>query len=462
MSYIKKNLIFIFLLFLLSQSNSGSLLAMSKPPLLLKDTLRVCIFDVDATPPEGSWLAYDSLLNTWDLGLRAKGMVLTGAGKPIVLCVVDWIGIANEAHDAFRESLAKAAGTTTDRVAVHTLHQHDAPTSDFGAENFLREEGLKLYGFESSFQREVIRRLGVAVKNALPKAQVVTHVGIGKAIVDSVASNRRIIGSDGRAMFSRTSATRDPKMRDAPEGLIDPEVSIISLWNNDKPVVLMSYYATHPQSYYRTGVSNPDIPGVARFFRQLAIPDALNLHFNGASGNITVGKYNDGAHEYRYILAQRLEEGMKKAWASTVKSPVTPDDVNWKVVSVKLPAKPNLDSIKYLLHSQPSTFLANNTSKYVWNQRVKSGRKIDFTSLSIGQAQTVHLPGEPFIEFQLAAKKMRPDLFVAVAGYGDYAPGYICTAKAYTEGGYEPGMASAVTADAEKVMIEAISKLLKK
>ena len=456
-----KGLTSLFFLFLILQSNTGGLRAMSKPPLLFKDTLKVSTFDVDATPPEGSWLAYDSLLNTWDLGLRAKGIVLTGAGNPIVLCVVDWIGIANEAHDAFREGLAKAAGTTIDRVAVHTLHQHDAPTSDFGAEKFLNKEGLKVYGFESTFQREVIRRLGVAVKNSLKKAKVVTHVGVGKAIVDSVASNRRLIGDNGKSMFSRTSATRDPKMRNAPEGLIDPEVSIISLWNNNIPLVLMSYYATHPQSYYRTGVSNPDIPGVARFLRQLAIPDALSLHFNGASGNITVGKYNNGDHENRYIIAQRLEDGMKKAWENTVKSPVSASDVSWKVVPVELPAKSNLDSIKYLLHKEPSTFLANNTSKYVWNQRVKAGKKIDFTSLSIGKVRTVQLPGEPFIEYQLAAKKMRPDLFVTVAGYGDYAPGYICTAKAYEEGGYEPGMASAVTADAEKVMLDAIQKLLK-
>lgn len=460
MTFINKNLVFLFFLFLILISNKGGLYAMSKPPLLLKDTLKVTTFDVDATPPEGTWMAYDSLLNTWDLGLRAKGIVLLGAGKPIVLCVVDWIGIANEAHDAFREGLAKAAGTTIDRVAVHTLHQHDAPTSDFGAEQFLKKEGLKVYGFESSFQKEVIRRLGVAVKNALPKAQAVTHVGIGKAIVDSVASNRRIIGHDGKIMFSRTSATRDPKIRNMPDGLIDPEVSIISLWNNNKPVVLMSYYATHPQSYYRTGISNPDIPGVARFLRQLAIPEALSLHFNGASGNITVGKYNDGAHINRYILAQRLEDGMRKAWAATSRSPITTADVQWKVVPVKLPAKPNLDSIKYFLHTQPSTFLANNTSKYVWNQRVKAGRQIDLSSLVIGKAHTVHLPGEPFIEFQLAAKKMRPDRFVTVAGYGDYAPGYICTAEAYKEGGYEPGMASAVTADAEKVIMDAIRKLL--
>ncbi|MBZ4190833.1 hypothetical protein [Niabella beijingensis] len=424
------------------------------------EELRIAVFDVDATPPEGSWLAYDSLVNTWELGLRAKGIVLLGAGEPIVLCAVDWIGIANEGNDAFRETLAAAAGTTRERVAVHTLHQHDAPACDFGAELLLKKEGLKLYGFESSFQRQVLERLTTAIRNALGKARVVTHYGLGKAEVRDVASNRRVLGNDGKVLFTRTSATKDPVARAAPQGLIDPELSLISFWHNDLPLAVLSYYATHPQSYYRTGIANPDIPGVARFFRQLALPDALLLHFNGAGGNITAGKYNDGRHENRYLLAQRLEEGMKQAWEQTVKIPVTAKEIQWKVFPVTLPAKPGLDSIRTLLHTQPAVFIANNASKLVWSQRLKAGRKIDFSCLVIGKARIVHLPGEPFVEYQLAAKKMRTDLFVTVAGYGDYAPGYICTAAAYTEGGYEPGMASAVTADVEQVMLNAIKKLL--
>src|SRR6267143_4716913 len=90
-------------------------------------TLQVATFDIDVTPPIGSWMAYDPVTNLWELGLRARGIVLLGAGEPIVLCAVDWIGIANEGHDAFRAGLAQAAGTSPQRVAVHSLHQHDAP-----------------------------------------------------------------------------------------------------------------------------------------------------------------------------------------------------------------------------------------------------------------------------------------------------------------------------------------------
>src|SRR6267154_1152100 len=85
-----------------------------------KPSLRLTTFDVDATPPIGSLMAYDPVTNKWDLGLRARGIVLLGAGQPIVLCAVDWIGIANDSHDAFRRNLAEAAGTVAERVVVHT------------------------------------------------------------------------------------------------------------------------------------------------------------------------------------------------------------------------------------------------------------------------------------------------------------------------------------------------------
>lgn len=427
-----------------------------------QDTLRISSFDVDATPPVGSWLVYDKMINSWDQSLRAKGIVLTGAGDPIVLCVVDWIGIANEGYDEFCKALAEAAGTTPDRVALHALHQHDAPVCDFGAEQWLKKEGMDPLGFEGTFAREVIRRLRVAVSGSLKQAKPVTHIGLGQAEVYKVASNRRIVGEGGKVTASRTSATKDATIREKPEGLIDPIVSLVSFWNNDKPVAVLSYYATHPQSYYRTGVANPDIPGVARFFRQLAVPDALHLHFNGAGGNITVGKYNDGSHENRLLLAERLADGMLRAWQQTNKERITTADVKWAIMPISLPPKASLNNLGELLHKETSVFVANNASKIVWLERTKKGKKINLSCLGIGKARMVHLPGECFIEYQLAAKAARPDLFVTVAAYGDYAPGYIGTAASYAEGGYETGQASAVTADAEKVLLAAIRKLLAK
>lgn len=421
--------------------------------------LQLSTFDVDATPPIGDPLTYDSTANSWDLGLRAKGIVLQGAGLPIVLVAIDWIGIANESQDAFKAALAEAANTVPERVAVHTLHQHDAPISDFGAERILLDAGLDPAAFESSFDKEVIRRLQTAIKVSLQQSEVVTHIGTGEAAIEKVASNRRILGPDGKAIFSRTSSTKDSTMRAKPEGLIDPMVQLISFWRDERPLAVLSYYAVHPQSYYLTKVANPDFPGVARFFRQLAVPDALHVHFNGAGANVTAGKYNDGAHENRLILAQRMAEGMKKAWEQTKKYPLNVQDVEWTSTPVALKPKPDLGEIQDQMAKEGYRFLSNNMIKLAWLKRVEAGKTIDVSCLKLGPARVLHMPGELFVEYQLAAKAMRPDLFVAMAAYGDYGPFYIGDAAAYDQGGYE-AITSPVTAEAEPVLMGAMQKLL--
>ncbi len=426
--------------------------------------LRIATFDIDATPPIGAMMAYDPVTNRWDLGLRARGIVLLGAGEPIVLCAVDWIGIANEGHDAFREALARAAGTSRQRVAVHSLHQHDAPDCDFSAERILKDAGLDPRQYDSRFQRQVISSLETAIREALPRAQPVTHLGLGAAKVEKVASNRRILGPDGKVRDTRWTATTDPKVRAEPEGVIDPNVSLVSFWNGERPVAVLSYYATHPQSYYRTGIPNPDFPGIARFFRQLAVPAALPIHFNGAGGNIGAGKYNDGAAENRVVLAERLADGMRRAWENTQRQPIAASDVSWSVEPVALPPAKYLAREKLEAQLQardPKFAVEGNASKLAWLRRCQAGHKIDIACLGLGRARILHLPGEAFVEYQLAAKAARPDLFVAVAAYGDYAPWYIGTAIAYEQGGYETTPpASNVAPEVEGVLMTAMRKLL--
>jgi hypothetical protein len=426
--------------------------------------LRLATFDIDATPPIGSLLAYDPVTNRWDLGLRARGVVLLGSGEPIVLCAVDWIGIANGGHDAFRDGLARAAGTSPQRVAVHSLHQHDAPDCDFSAERILKEAGLDPRQYDSRFQRQVIAGLETAIREALPRAQPVTHLGLGAAKVEKVASNRRILGPDGKVRDTRWTATTDPKVRAEPEGVIDPDVSLVSFWNGDRPLAVLSYYATHPQSYYRTGIPNPDFPGIARFFRQLAVPEALHVHFDGAGGNIGAGKYNDGSPTNRVLLAERLADGMRHAWENTTRQSLAARDVTWSVEPVALPPAKYLSREKLEAQLQardPKFVVEGNASKLAWLRRCQAGHKIDIACLGLGRARILHLPGEAFVEYQLAAKAARPDSFVAVAAYGDYAPWYIGTAIAYEEGGYETTPpASNVAPEVEGVLMTAMRKLL--
>ena len=427
------------------------------------DPIRVATFDVDATPPIGSPLAYDPMKEAV-LPLSCRGLVLLGDEKPIVLCCVDWIGISNDGNRVFRESLAEAAGTTPQRVAVHTVHQHDAPRLDFSAEEIMAKQGESGLMFNVEHAKAVIANAAEAVAKAVKEACPVTHIGLGEGVVDKVASNRRIQGPDGKVMWTRyTSGASQERNRKAPIGLIDPKVKVIAFFQDDKPLVALTYYACHPQSYYRTGGANPDFPGIARSMREKATA-TFHVHFNGAGGNIGAGKWNDGSPPYRQILADRLAAGMEKAWDSMEKMPVSANDLDWGVEPVALPLG------KHVVPEELEKSLADPATKdrpeaaktLTWARRCLAGDKIDIQCLLLGKARVLHMPGELCVEYQIAAQKMREDLFVAMAAYGEYAPGYICTAIAYTQGGYEASnRASHVAPEVEGVLMGAMEKLLR-
>src|SRR5262249_28560581 len=168
---------------------------------------------------------------------------------------------------------------------------------------------------------------------SLAKTVRFDRIGTGKAKVSEVASNRRIIGEDGKAKASRTSATKDPKIRAEPEGLIDPWLRTLSFWDGDKPRAALHYYATHPMSYYGDGRVSSDFCGLARQKRQDDDPKVFQVYFTGCAGNVTAGKYNDGAKENRAVLRDRIHAGVKAAWEATKTQAV--ETFSWRVEPFK-------------------------------------------------------------------------------------------------------------------------------
>ncbi len=137
--------------------------------------------------------------------------------------------------------------------------------------------------------------------------------------------------------------------------------------------------------------------GMARVVKA-EVPDALHVHFDGAGGNVAAGKYNDGSPENRPILAARLAAGMKAAWESQQKVPISAGQVDWKVVPVSLPLRGELveDSLAKgvadaSLDVKARVRLARDLA---WARRMKSGHEIPLACLRLGPVCIVHMPGE--------------------------------------------------------------------
>ena len=432
---------------------SGSTGAMVAGALLTSDSvaadkpgnLRLATFRFDVTPPEGH-----SLCGGWirpvvgvDDPLEAMGYVLLGIGKPIVVCAVDWTGLANSAHIQWRKALADAAKTTIDRVAVQCVHQHNAPFACMDAQAIVQEQGDLPDIVNPVFFDRCLKNAGDAVTKSLKKTTPVTHIAHGEARVEKVAANRRIIGLNGKLISQRGSSSRKPEHHRFPEGLIDPILKTVAFYNGNKKLVASHFYACHPMSYYGDGRVSADFCGLARRRMQKQEPDCLHLYFNGCGGNIGAGKYNNGSKEARIELTQRMFDGITTSNATLKPEPIR--SFAWETEDILPPLDPRFNEEQLLvgIRNKTNRVVARNRPSYTvaFIRRVKEGIPITLSSLHVNDISMLHLPAESFIEYQLRAQAIAPNRFVACAAYGDGGPWYIPVKEAYPQGGYAVGVA---------------------
>jgi hypothetical protein len=404
--------------------------------------LRIATFRADATPDPGEPLIWVTPAAKVEDPLWAKGVVIESGGARYVLCAVDWCGIGGRTHRMLREKIAGAAGTKAAHVALQTVHQHTAPYID--GDGYALAAGLpspQLMMSEAYLAR-LGERLAAAAREAVRKLEPFDSIGTGEARVERVASARRVF-KDGKLLVRYSTGGKDAAMAALPEGAIDPRVRTVTFAARGRPLARLHFYATHPQTWCCDGRVSADFAGVARedVERREKI---FQVYFTGCAGDVTVGKYNDASPEARERLRERLRSGMEAAIAATKFARA--GALAWRMEPLRLPRKP-APEVRDYRSSIAAAFAAREAP-------------LETFALAAGPARLLFLPGEPMLEFQEYARGLRPGQFVAVAGYGDISPGYLCTDRAFEEGGYEPSAANAGPGTEARVK-EAIRRLLR-
>lgn len=404
--------------------------------------LQAAVFACDVTPPVGSPLEEcdPPVATSKDTPLQAKGVVLSDGKTRYVLCAFDYCELRTGGHDLVRRKIADAAQTNELQVEVHCVHQHNAPIYDTWSEFLIDWQPSPPHIVDFPFVEQMSDRVATAVREALDRPQHLTHVGYGKAKVKKVASNRRVHMPDG-TIGVRYSSCTNPVLIAAPEGLIDPWLRTITLFDHDHPIARLHYYATHPQSYYGKGHMNPDFPGFAR--NQLEKEEGVpQIYFTGCAGNVAAGKYNRGTPEDRRKLTERMYTGMKEAIAATRRAPIS--EIGWEKSEVRFAARTepefSEEHFRKVLADPDRPYHKRTRASFClsWYERLKVQPAISLSAYRLGPVRILHLPGESFVQYQLYAQSVRPDEFLAVAAYGELGTGYICMDKSPQEGGYEP------------------------
>ncbi len=399
---------------------------------------RLATFSADVTPPIGHACMGGGIPPVKEIvdPLSARGVVLLGGDRPVVIACVDWCEIRNDAYDRWRDAIAEAVGTDRPRVMLSSVHQHDAPVADLEAQRLLEAAGAKGSVCDLEFHEKAVRNVAEAVRKAIPNARAVSHFGIGQSRVWEIASNRRTIDPDGTPRFDRMSATASAERRARPEGTIDPLLRCLSFWDGDAPLAALYHYSVHPMSHYGRGGVSSDFVGAARRQAETVAPGVFSVYASGCSGNTIAGKYNDGNPANREALASRLHQGMVEAWRKSRRVPI--GEVAFRNVTFTMPLREEEAfqeaGLRERIEKGPRPFdqclAALGLS---WRKRVEAGRLVDLPVLDLGSAVYAVLPAESYVEFQLQAQALRREDLVIAAGYGECGPGYIPTDQAVRE-----------------------------
>ena len=445
---------------------AGTLLPLSVPAQE-NPGWQFAMFRLDVTPPVGHPLLGNQFAPSTSVldPLESRGFVLTGTDRTIVLVSIDWCELRNDAFQRWRTVLADAAGTTPERVLVHTVHQHDAPYFDLTAQKLLAasKPGGKM--LDADFHEDCVQRAAAAVKDCLKKVRPLTHIGLGQARIDQLASSRRV-DENGKVSFRRYSRCTDAALQALPEGQVDPWLKTISFWDGNEALAALSIYACHPMSYYGGGEISGDFPNLARRMRESAEPRVFQIFASGCCGDVTAGKFNDGSKGNRVLFAERLAKGMSAAWDNTRKHALT--GITFRNERLVLPHS-ELESMNEVTlrnrMEDASIPLASRVQLALGLSSLMQhaeGHQIDVPMIDFGPAQLLLLPAESFVAYQLFAQQQRPDSFVITLGFGESAPGYIPTNQAYREGFREEHGYTWNRPGAEDLIQAVLKKLLAK
>lgn len=424
---------------------------------------------VDITPPLGTHLAGDGagvhrpakkILDP----LMARSVVLECGGRKMAVVALDVICVTDRYTALIREA-AWRLGFEPDAVLVHALQNHSAPSlgglmldPDFPLP---AEPGTEyITGAEEAYGRQAldgaIRSLEAAAANLAP-----VEMACGRGVMAGLAFNRRGIAMDGSVVmpwfYRGTDQPRGPVHLRYMEGPDDPEVGVIAFRSADLAVrAAWLHFSCHPVNFYATQreVISADWPGAWAAGMARRYPGAAPFTvLNGCCGNLNpwppmTPDFKPDARRMGRALTEMAGRVMDRMEFAPV------DVLGWRRRRIALPYREVPEARRreadriLKRHPRPlwnhdrsavdnDWFFAASTKSIEYCRRRMPRFLYEIQVFRVGNAFLVGLPGEPFVEGQLAIKTGAPLPHVQVAHMCSHYTGYLPTRAGALRGGHE-------------------------
>jgi hypothetical protein len=350
----------------------------------------------------------------------ATAIVLEMGDKKMAMVSADVVGFSHDFVDQTLKSIQTRSGIPSENVLVIAAHNHGGPITSVYTKDPTETEIAYFASLQS--------KLSVVVSEALKNVQP-AKIGAGKGRC-TMNINRRGRHAEGGIWLGRN-----------PDGICDHEVGIIRIDNEqNEPIGAFLNWPCHATV---SGPGNTEItgdwPGAAAHYFSAAA-GTMVMVTAGASADINPiygpnNKFNDIA-----AIGQLLGEE-----ATTVFKDIKtyrPDQLEMGQASFLAQGKKRSES------RMPVVSLVPNDPEMI---RV--------AVLKIGQIALAGVSGELMTEIGLDIKEASGFKNTFVVTHCNGSSGYLCTDKAYEEGGYEPMVSKTMPGTAARIK-DAIYTLL--
>ena len=375
--------------------------------------------------------------------LCARCLVLRNPHRTFILLTLDLLGVRAELRRRVIESLNRR-GIHADHLSLSATHTHTAPT-------VVRFHGIEPTpeGYADLLEERVVEAVADAVANAKRASLSATSTEVDLSV------NRRQIG--------RLAEINDPG---APSGLVDPQLAILRIDVAGGDTALFVTYTGHPLTMSaNVPLISADYPGALVRMLEAEPNVAFAQFLQGCAGNINMKIHGDA--EESETVARELARAILDAGKNATS--LSSSDCRCASRIVHLPwdnVDPDREGPAGQLTPRGAAEWAADLHKAL-NGDADPCAHILMQAVRIGDAVLLFLPGEVFAEIGLAIKKHCPTERLFVAAYSNNCEvGYIPTAAAFAEGGYEVDSAPyyygvfRLSPQCERIVVDAARKLI--
>ncbi|MGI6082058.1 MAG: neutral/alkaline non-lysosomal ceramidase N-terminal domain-containing protein [Limnochordia bacterium] len=378
--------------------------------------LQASVAKVNITPAIGCAMAGYAGRKHGAVGIRdelwARALYLTDAKNDLVLLGIETVGISADVVGRVRRRVEEETGIPASNVFVAATHTHSGPNIPRSEVDTVTANNVAV------FEDKLVGVVAWAKSMAAP-ARVFYRRGPAQCGI-----NRRE-KRDGRIVLGK-----------APDQPVYPWVDILQI--TDLHGETKAVWFCHPCHAVVLGQNNylisGDFPGAAaRHIEEQT--EAIAIFANGCAGNI-----NSDPHGADFDAVDKLGRYLGAAVMKELLSSAEGQELT-----------PSLSSLQH-------SFLLPADSE-----------GIDFSvhAVRIGELALLGLPAEVFVELGMSIQKGSPFPVTIPVGYANGYQGYIPTARAFEEGGYEVGarirrQENRITADAPAVVVAESLKALHK